>query len=203
MLHLPEPEPSPKPIVSLEDVLAAQEEVERMVSVGDKIVDQYLDLLSRLKALAKPIIPSDRRKRQALAVLKAQAWLEGRMSVRVSDFAALQYVLWKYPEEYTVLGELLAEYGTGVLDKVEEIMKPIREFAQKLSAPGVDLENWDQSTVLAQFMTKLKGAMGLLRRLQQTVDVGTEDDAAVTSAMAELNNYKQKFLEASFGGWEE
>ncbi|WP_433379320.1 AAA family ATPase [Streptosporangium sp. CA-115845] len=67
------------------------------IAVPDPIVDAVCTLRTALRRIG--IIASDRRWRQAMRLLQALAFLEGRSSVEVNDLQILTHVLWDAPEE--------------------------------------------------------------------------------------------------------
>ncbi|MFH8985709.1 AAA family ATPase [Streptomyces varsoviensis] len=67
------------------------------VEVPDAIVDAVCALRAALRR--KELIASDRRWRQAVRLLQASAYLDGRPAVGESDLSVLTHVLWNSPAE--------------------------------------------------------------------------------------------------------
>ncbi|KPI30659.1 hypothetical protein OV320_0322 [Actinobacteria bacterium OV320] len=65
------------------------------VDVPDVIVDAVCTLRAALRR--KELIASDRRWRQAVGLLQASAWLDGRPAVAETDLSVLTHVLWDSP----------------------------------------------------------------------------------------------------------
>ena len=83
--------------VALADLQTAIRTHVPAVAVTDPIVDIVCTLRTALRRAG--IIASDRRWRQAMRLLQALAFLEGRPSVEVNDLQILTHVLWDAPED--------------------------------------------------------------------------------------------------------
>lgn len=86
----------PSAILSLQDIEAARKAVSA-VTLPDAVIETILKLRQALGS--DGVRPSDRRLRQAVSVLQAQAWLEGRDEIEDEDLLVLQHVFWNEPEE--------------------------------------------------------------------------------------------------------
>lgn len=71
------------------------------VEVPDAMVDAICTLRAALRR--KELIASDRRWRQAVGLLQASAYLDGRTEVTETDLAILTHVLWNSPAERPVV----------------------------------------------------------------------------------------------------
>ncbi|CAL9346606.1 MULTISPECIES: AAA family ATPase [unclassified Streptomyces] len=96
------------------------------VAVPDGIVDAVCTLRAALRR--KELIASDRRWRQAVGLLQASAYLDGRASVAEGDLSVLTHVLWDSPAERpTVEREVLhlvnpdAKEALDLADTIEEL----------------------------------------------------------------------------------
>lgn len=117
----------PRPTtVELADVQHAVQEKVPTVAVGDAVIDAVCTLRAALRR--KEIIASDRRWRQAVRLLQASAWLDGRPEVGESDLSVLTHVLWDSPAERpTVEREVLqlvnpdAKEALDLADAIDEL----------------------------------------------------------------------------------
>ncbi|MEU9603256.1 AAA family ATPase [Streptomyces sp. NPDC048057] len=96
------------------------------VAVPDAIVDAICTLRAALRR--KEIVASDRRWRQAVGLLQASAYLDGRPAVAETDLSVLTHVLWSSPAERpTVEREVLhlvnpdAREALDLADAIEEL----------------------------------------------------------------------------------
>ena len=80
------------------------------------------------------IIVSDRRWRNALAILRAHALLCGRPQVGEDDLPFLEHVLWKDPEELPKVRDALRRLVKGFEDEARELLiqgQELREYADR------------------------------------------------------------------------
>ncbi|MFI1830425.1 AAA family ATPase [Streptomyces sp. NPDC020412] len=96
------------------------------VAVPDEIVDAICTLRAALRR--KELVASDRRWRQAVGLLQASAYLDGRAAVAGTDLSVLTHVLWSSPAERpTVEREVLqlvnpdAREALDLADAIEEL----------------------------------------------------------------------------------
>lgn len=96
------------------------------VAVPDAIVDAVCTLRAALRR--RELVASDRRWRQAVTLLQASAYLDGRPAVAESDLSVLTHVLWNSPAERpTVEREVLqlvnpdAREALDLADTIEEL----------------------------------------------------------------------------------
>jgi MoxR-like ATPase len=83
---------------------------------------------------AQQIIASDRRWRNALAVLRAHALLEGRPRVSEDDLPFLEHVLWKDPEELPKVRDAIRRLVKGYEDEARELLiqgQELDEYARR------------------------------------------------------------------------
>jgi len=85
-------ETEPQTFLSLDQIRQAQEESSH-VKVGDDIYAALVELAARLRE--EEIVVSDRRFKQAISVIKAEAWLAGRDIAEVADTKPLQHMMWR------------------------------------------------------------------------------------------------------------
>ncbi|MFF9776901.1 AAA family ATPase [Streptomyces sp. NPDC013978] len=96
------------------------------VAVPDAIVDAVCTLRAALRR--KELVASDRRWRQAVALLQASAYLDGREEVAEADLSVLTHVLWDSPAQRpTVEREVLhlvnpdAKEALDLADTIDEL----------------------------------------------------------------------------------
>jgi MoxR-like ATPase len=83
---------------------------------------------------AQQIIVSDRRWRNALAILRAHALLFNRDQVSEDDLPFLEHVLWKDPEELPKVRDALRRLVKGFEDEARELLiqgQELREYADR------------------------------------------------------------------------
>ncbi|MFF3489957.1 AAA family ATPase [Streptomyces sp. NPDC002795] len=112
--------------IHLADLQRAVAETVPAVDVPDTIVDAVCTLRAALRR--KELIASDRRWRQAVGLLQASAYLDGRTEVAETDLSVLTHVLWDSPAQRpTVEREVLhlvnpdAKEALDLADTIEEL----------------------------------------------------------------------------------
>ncbi|MEV5926563.1 AAA family ATPase [Streptomyces cellulosae] len=94
-------EPAPRTTLELAALQRAVTEGVPAVDVPDAIVDAVVTLRAALRR--KELVASDRRWRQAVGLLQASAYLDGRTEVAETDLSVLTHVLWDSPAQRPVV----------------------------------------------------------------------------------------------------
>ena len=99
--------------ISMEELFVLQNRV-RLIGIDENI---YMILAKIRRQLAdEGIRPSDRRFKQSLSIIQANAFLHGRMTVHNEDLMILKNVLWETPDQKQKTFELIQDI---VFDKIE------------------------------------------------------------------------------------
>ncbi|MCX4479014.1 AAA family ATPase [Streptomyces cellulosae] len=94
-------DPAPRTTLELAALQQAVTEGVPAVEVPDAIVDAVVTLRAALRR--KELVASDRRWRQAVGLLQASAYLDGRTEVAETDLSVLTHVLWDSPAQRPVV----------------------------------------------------------------------------------------------------
>ncbi|WP_320774460.1 AAA family ATPase [Streptomyces sp. CRN 30] len=128
------PEAPARTTVELATLRHAVTEAVPAVEVPDAIVDAVCTLRAALRH--REIVASDRRWRQAVGLLQASAYLDGRPAVARNDLSVLTHVLWNSPAERpAVEREVLhlvnpdAREALDLADTVEELERQLDAMA--------------------------------------------------------------------------
>lgn len=106
--------------ITLDEITEARDTEVPNVTIPIGVVDSILQLRSDLRA--KSITPSDRRWRQAMGVLRAAAWINGRDTVDEDDLAILRHVLWD------------------VVEQIPEVEKKVLSLTSEFTSKAVEYE---------------------------------------------------------------
>ncbi|MFE0806215.1 AAA family ATPase [Streptomyces sp. NPDC058794] len=119
-------EAPPRTTIELDSLQYAVAEAVPAVEVPDAVVDAVCTLRAALRR--KELVASDRRWRQAVRLLQASAYLDGRPAVTDTDLSVLTHVLWDSPAQRPVVErEVLhlvnpdAKEALDLADTVEEL----------------------------------------------------------------------------------
>jgi len=86
----------------------------------------------RRKLADSGIKPTDRRFKESLAIIKANAFLSGRMVADTSDLSVFQHILWDYPDQYDVVKSIVYELTNPLASKISEYNEIIDDYVEKV-----------------------------------------------------------------------
>ncbi len=178
--------------ITLDELTAMQAETEK-VALPDEV---YIALVNLREILKKEnIIASDRRYKQALSLVKANAFLSGRAQAAVDDLAILQHVLWSQPSEHKVVQKLVLSTVNPILSKVQELMDMAQEVYHQASDPNVQNDPAKASEKGIEASAKLKKIQEELGRLQTTPATAK----TVADAQEKVKTYSTELLNTLLG----
>ncbi|GIW40729.1 MAG: hypothetical protein KatS3mg076_1306 [Candidatus Binatia bacterium] len=183
--------PERRTTLSLEGLRQAQRQVKR-VGVSPALLRAVADIRRELRR--KQIVASDRRYRQAVELLRAFAFLQGRQEVVEDDLFLLEHVLWRDPGERGEVHATLHQLLRGYQDEVKELLfqtQELRDYAHR------QWENGElRSRALVEAHTKIRN---ILRRVQDILEearaLGRPTDL-VEAVKQEIESIQQRMLEA-------
>lgn len=100
----PKPSDSTFESLSLEDIRALKQDA-RKVEIDESIIGKIVRIRERL--FQNGIYPSDRRLKNSLVVLQANAALNERKRVVEDDLSILRYILWTRPKEQELVDSII------------------------------------------------------------------------------------------------
>jgi MoxR-like ATPase len=156
--------PATRTVLDLDTLEQARQEA-AAVAVPGEVLRLVMDLRRALGA--KDIIASDRRWMQAIGLLRAHAYLDGRDVVGEADLRILEHVLWRDPAERETVREAIREQLHGYEDEVRVLLYQSRELRDYALRDWGSEELRSRATVEAH--TKLRNIL-------------TKVDAIVTEA---------------------
>ena len=168
------------------ELTAMQADTEKVV-IPDEV---YIALVNLREVLKKEnVIASDRRYKQSLSLLRANAFIGGRSQVAVEDLAILQHVLWSQPTEYKVVQKLVLSTVNPVLSKVQELIDMAQEVYHQATDPNVqkDPTKATQAGLEASAkLNKVQEELGNLQITPATAKVVADAQAKVKAYSTEL-----------------
>ena len=137
------------------DALEAARAEAAQVPVPGEVLRVMTDLRRELRA--KGLVVSDRRYAQAVGVLRAHAYLDGRSTVTDDDVAFLEHVLWRDPADRAQVRAVIRELLRGYEDEVRVLLFQSRELRDYA------LRAWDtrelQSRAAVEAHTKIRNIL--------------------------------------------
>lgn len=123
---------APLPTVSLSDVTNVTENVIPVIAIPPGVIDTILQL--RLDLRGDEIMPSDRRWKQSMGLLRASAFLNGRDVVDEDDLPILAHVLWDVEEHVTKVENRVLKLASEFTRAALEIQTMIDEWNEGVDA---------------------------------------------------------------------
>lgn len=147
----------PDKVISLDDIKAAQEEVQK-VQITDMIYEVFVNLSDQLRTADVPV--TDRRFHQSIGVIQAEAWLNGREVAEVADMKPLMHMLWRTVEHIdkvrTIVLNLVDPLEKMVLDLQSELDKAVAEWDKTLLDTDVKAQRVQASLEMHDNFKKAK-----------------------------------------------
>lgn len=158
------------------------------------VPSNILKLISRIrKELAKKgIVPSDRRYKHSVSLLKARAYLEGRGSVSEEDLRLFENVLWREPGERAEIQSVIHQSLHGYKDRLRELLIQAKELE------GYSRREWENEEMLIkaniEAQTKLKHISSRLGELVEEYRERGKPTDEITQAKEEIENIQREIL---------
>lgn len=163
-------DPDPPKLITYAEVQEAQQAALR-IPVNSDITDAMVELRDKLKA--QGVEPSDRRLRECLPILQAEAYLNGRDRVETPDLRILRFVLWSRLQEQNIVTKI-------VFEQVNPLDREAHELLEKVQG------------LIAELAKAKKSADGPT----QMANIAVEVFAKTRAAKAEINDLKKRNNEA-------
>lgn len=190
MLALPQAPPDAR--ITLDELFQMQAEADK-VAIPDEVYVAIVNLKEVLKK--ENIISSDRRYKQALSLIKANAYLNGRTQAAIEDMTILQHVLWSQPSEHKAVQKIVLSTINPILSKVQELMDIAMEIHHQALDPNVLKDAEKASKVGIEANVKLKKVQKDLSELQPTPATAQ----MVADAQAKIAAYQDELAEKLLG----
>lgn len=150
-------------VLGKEDLEALQQQVQA-VAIPDAVVEDIIEIRRALNS--EGVIASDRRYRQALAVLKAVALLEGRERVALRDLAWLEHILWSDPEQQSKVAAAIAKVASGHEEEARKLLVQAEEISAYARRRWPDFESRNRAIIEAH--TKLHSIHQRLEAMRES-----------------------------------
>ena len=143
-------------LATLDDLKAAQKEV-AAVALTDDIKWALTNVRRKLQDIDLKF--SVRRWNECIAILQAQAWLDGRNSISLDDLLILQHVLWDKPEDRKNVQRVIYDVASPSLKAALDIFDKATEVYNEACKQG-------NSAAGNELNDKLKKLRDQLQKLQ-------------------------------------
>lgn len=184
------PAPSAGTRLALDDLALLWRAVDE-IAVPDGILRSIGDLR---RALAEQqIVPSDRRFRQSVTLLRALALLRGKASVTDDEMLFLEHVLWRDPAEREAVRDVLRRLVHGFDEQVQELVYQGRELGEYLSRTWESREQRARARIEVE--TKLRRILDQLGDIERAAREAGREVARAEAARREIEALRQTIAE--------
>lgn len=166
------------------------------VEVGQETLDGLFTLRSTLRN--DGVIVSDRRWRDSLGAIKANAWLEGRTKTTVDDLAPLRHILWEDVETRRNIERKVFSAISPVHEEISNIEDLVAEIkAQVDAAQGIALDAL-ASLGIKEVMPKVNAAEKKAKQLIDKASTPAHTDR-INGLLASLQGVRDWFSKTLTG----
>lgn len=185
-----EADESDEGVITADELNTCKTETEKI-----KLPPNILKLISRIRKdlRKKGIIPSDRRYKQSVSLLKARAYLEGRGEVSEEDLRLLENVLWRDPGEKTEIQSVIHQSLHGWRDRLRELLIQAKELDAYSKREWESEEMLIKANIEAQ--TKLKHIGAKLEELVEECRERGKPTEEIKKAGEEIEGIQREILD--------
>lgn len=158
----------PTTVIDMAEVEAAQKETEAV-----KVDPLMANLVNLWKSLRKEgYIVSDRKWRNCLKYLRANAWLDGRTECSEDDLEVLTHMFWQEESQIKPLRKIILAFANPLTVRANEIWdSSVEEFARIRSMPEDNAK--ERSLAATELNAKLtKAKRSLANMINEAIDTG-------------------------------
>ena len=146
--------------LSLDELHQAQAEAE-MVVIPDAVIEAIATIRATLAQ--QSLLPSARRWNEAIEIIKAKAWLQGRAEATMNDLDVLVHMLWEDPQHKSMVQGVVLEVANPLLKQAEEYHDAVQVAWSQLVKVQDDKEKINKAV---EVLAKVNDAMKRLEKLR-------------------------------------
>lgn len=120
---------TPETVLTWDEVLEAQQQV-REVEVPDVVLGEMVKLRGQLKE--EGIMPSTRRWRQSMNIIRAAAWLDGESIADTDHLRPLKHVLWEEEGQVDLVDSLVTKVASPIDAEAREVLIGLDEIEDQI-----------------------------------------------------------------------
>jgi MoxR-like ATPase len=155
----------PEPVLSWAEVLEAQHEAAR-IPVPESVLEHAWGIHKELGR--KHIVVSPRRMVEAMGVVRASAWLDGRSQVEATDLAVLSDILWPFPEQVPEVRNTVEAALEHSMSPAVKLLRDVRRIRAQI-VPGLpDAERMALAQELGGKVDRATTELDVLERRRRT-----------------------------------
>ncbi|MGW0139129.1 AAA family ATPase [Streptomyces calvus] len=189
--------PAPPTTVELAALQHAVTGAVPAVDVPDTIVDAMVTLRAALRR--KELVASDRRWRQAVRLLQASAYLDGRTAVTETDLSVLTHVLWDSPAQRPVVEREVLHLVNPDAKEALDLADVIDELEAQLDAMAGQSREALSEWVIKKAHNQLAMAGKRLEKLREEAAGAGRSTAAIDRVTGRQRAVRARVLTEALG----
>jgi MoxR-like ATPase len=189
--------PAPPTTVELAALQHAVTGAVPAVDVPDTIVDAMVTLRAALRR--KELVASDRRWRQAVRLLQASAYLDGRTAVTETDLSVLTHVLWNSPAQRPVVEREVLHLVNPDAKEALDLADVIDELEAQLDAMAGQSREALSEWVIKKAHNQLAMAGKRLEKLREEAAGAGRSTAAIDRVTGRQRAVRARVLTEALG----
>ena len=158
-------DPNPTPVLSMDDINEAYELV-KQVEIPTTVYQAIVQLKGDLAEAGIEV--TDRRWREAVTSIQAEAFYQGHMVAEVEDMRPLMHMLWDDPANIKVVRRLVLELSNPLEKEAAEWLDRLDETYRQTLAAAADTENVKaRSQLSVELYKKAKSATAAYKKIRK------------------------------------
>lgn len=187
---------TPTKILTIEEVIQARKDA-MATNVPDDVLEALNSLRSNLRK--EGIEPTDRRFAECLKIIRATAWLAGRVDADIDDMRLLRHVLWTTQDEQSTVERLVLELANPLDKEAMDLLEQVEKLATELDEVIRDADNKQvRNKKGIELHGKLERAKAELDALNKRVDKTGRKSEIVTQLEQRLLGVTRTLLKEIF-----
>ena len=181
----------PKTTIDMKELMIAQNETQQ-VDIS-RIITQITKLRGILQGMNIPV--SDRRWKQSLALVKANAWIEGRTIAADDDLEILVHALWQDPGQIPQVRQAIMELANPLDQEALDLHDQALEIWQNAMNAGEETA----SKLGTEANAKLKKITKRLQELQTAAQTSGKSDTRIAETLAATLDFNKQVIGKCLG----
>lgn len=152
-------------LVTYEQLQQAQAEA-RQVRIPQEIKETIISLRDLLREAG--VEPSDRRFKECLALVKAEAWINGRDTVEIDDLRILRHVMWSRLDEQSAVNKAVLELSNPLDKEANDHLETVGKLEAELRK---QIKEADTPKALANEALEIYGKLQKVKKKMDALKV--------------------------------
>jgi MoxR-like ATPase len=188
--------------ITVDEVRAARQAIDE-VEISDAMWEVFWSILEELRKTENVGEVSVRKQNIAIDVLRAEALLNGRMSVENEDFEILQHVLWNDPEEAQRVRGIILRVASPMMDEihvgVDAAKKALEGARKEMRGRAGGMTEEDRIRIGSEPRREIESVSDALERMAQMTGRDTRVGKEVLRAQGKVARYQKALMSEVFG----